>query len=179
MARELDGLVVRRGAPQIIVSENGTELTSHAILRWQQDRGVEWHYIAPGKPTQNAFVEFFKGQFRDECLKEHLFHHLGEAAVSSKPGASTTMSSARKRPLAVWPRWPKPSRPATSGPARLSYAAAPLAGPVPNQKERRTDSTNQRPGSGDWVKTYFESNKGQKSIQVRGVKVFSGHRRCC
>jgi len=35
----------------MIVSDNGTELTSHPILTWQQDRRVEWHYIAPGKPT--------------------------------------------------------------------------------------------------------------------------------
>lgn len=79
VARELDRIIVRRGAPQMVVSDNGTELTSHAILRWQQDRGVEWHYIAPGKPTQNAFVESFNGRFRDECLNEHLFHHLDEA----------------------------------------------------------------------------------------------------
>lgn len=38
-----------------------------------------WHYIAPGKPTQNACVESFNGRFRDECLNEHLFHHLDEA----------------------------------------------------------------------------------------------------
>ncbi|EAQ33521.1 hypothetical protein NB311A_19826 [Nitrobacter sp. Nb-311A] len=37
----------------------GTELTSMAVLRWCQHTGVEWHYIAPGKPTQNAFVESF------------------------------------------------------------------------------------------------------------------------
>ncbi len=80
VARELDRIIVRRGAPQMIVSDNGTDLTSHAILRWQQDRGVEWHYIAPGKPTQNAFVESFNGRFRDECLNEHLFHHLDETA---------------------------------------------------------------------------------------------------
>jgi putative transposase len=46
-----------RGKPHTVVSDNGTELTSSAILRWSQERRVEWHYIAPGKPTQNAFVE--------------------------------------------------------------------------------------------------------------------------
>ena len=51
----------------------GTELTSNAMLKWQQDRGVEWHYIAPGKPMQNGFVESFNGRLRDECLNEHLF----------------------------------------------------------------------------------------------------------
>lgn len=41
--------------------------------KWQQDRGVDWHYIAPGKPMQNGFVESFNGRLRDECLNEHLF----------------------------------------------------------------------------------------------------------
>ena len=63
----------------MIVSDNGTELTSHAILRWQQERGVEWHYIAPGKPTQNAFAESFQGRMRDECLNEHLFFSMNHA----------------------------------------------------------------------------------------------------
>jgi putative transposase len=49
-----------------MVSDNGTELTSSAVLAWSQDRGVGWHYIAPGKPQQNAFVESFNGKLRDE-----------------------------------------------------------------------------------------------------------------
>lgn len=79
VARELDALVKQRGKPLMIVSDNGTELTSHAILRWQEDNGVEWHYIAPGKPTQNAFVESLNGRFRDECLNEHMFRNLSAA----------------------------------------------------------------------------------------------------
>src|SRR5689334_11155171 len=55
VARELDRIVEQRGHPSMIVSDNGTELTSNAILVWQQERGVEWHYIAPGKPMQNGF----------------------------------------------------------------------------------------------------------------------------
>ena len=54
-------------------------MTSHAVLRWGQDTGVGWHYIAPGKPMQNAFVESFNGRLRDECLKEHIFGNLAEA----------------------------------------------------------------------------------------------------
>jgi len=54
-------------------------LTSHAILKWVQDTEIEWHYIAPGKPTQNAFVESFNGRLRDECLNEHLFDGLDDA----------------------------------------------------------------------------------------------------
>ena len=51
----------------------GTEFTSNAMLRWQQDHGVDWHYIAPGKPMQNGLVESFIGRLRDECLNEHMF----------------------------------------------------------------------------------------------------------
>ena len=55
VARELDTIVAVRGLPLTVVSDNGTELTSTAILRWSQERGVGWHYIAPGKPQQNAY----------------------------------------------------------------------------------------------------------------------------
>ena len=73
VARELDAIDHQR----LSASRNdGTELTSHAILRWQQECGVGWHYIAPGKPIENAFVESFNGRFRDECLNEHVFRGL-------------------------------------------------------------------------------------------------------
>jgi putative transposase len=79
VARELDKLVARRRRPLMIVSDNGTELTSRAILQWQEDNTVEWHYIAPGKPMQNGFVESLNGRLRDECLNEHLFRSLPAA----------------------------------------------------------------------------------------------------
>ncbi len=63
----------------MLVSDNGTELTSSAILRWSQERQVEWHYIAPGKPMQNGFVESFNGRLRDECLNETLFTSMAHA----------------------------------------------------------------------------------------------------
>jgi putative transposase len=78
VVRELDRIVETRGCPRMIVSDNGTELTSNAVLAWQQDHGVDWHYIAPGKPMQNGFVESFNGRLRDECLNEHLFTNLNE-----------------------------------------------------------------------------------------------------
>lgn len=62
-----------------MVSDNGTELTSDAILGWQQDNGVGWHYIAPGKPMQNGYVESFNGRLRDELLNETLFRSLHHA----------------------------------------------------------------------------------------------------
>ena len=79
VARELDTIIARRGKPKTIVSDNGTELTSMAILKWCQETKVGWHYIAPGKLMQNGFVESFNGSFRDECLNETLFSSLTEA----------------------------------------------------------------------------------------------------
>ena len=77
--RELSAIAERRGLPCMVVSDNGTELTSHAVLAWCQDTGVEWHYIAPEKPQQDGFVESFNGRLRNECLNEHLFPSLAAA----------------------------------------------------------------------------------------------------
>jgi putative transposase len=79
VTRELTALMTRRGRPRTVVSDNGTELTSMAVLRWCQEAGIDWHYIAPGKPMQNAFVESFIGSFRDEFLNETLFSTMREA----------------------------------------------------------------------------------------------------
>ena len=79
VVRELDGLIAARGRPAMCVSDNGTELTSMAILRWSQESQIEWHYIAPGKPQQNAFIESFNGRLRDELLNETLFMSLDHA----------------------------------------------------------------------------------------------------
>lgn len=79
VARELDAIIASRGKPCTVVSDNGTELTSMAMLRWGQEQQIEWHYIAPGKPQQNAFIESFNGRLRDECLNETLFTSLAHA----------------------------------------------------------------------------------------------------
>lgn len=79
VARELTVLIATRGKPRMIVSDHGTEFTSNAILAWSKDHKVEWHYIAPGKPMQNGFVESFNGRMRDELLNESLFLCLDHA----------------------------------------------------------------------------------------------------
>jgi len=79
VARELDRLIATRGKPKAVVSDNGTELTSNAILKWADGSHVAWHYIAPGKPTQNAFIESFNGRLRDELLNDTLFRSLTHA----------------------------------------------------------------------------------------------------
>ena len=63
----------------MIVSDNGTEFTSNAILSWAKENRVEWHYIAPGKPMQNGYIESFNGRMRDELLNESLFTNLDQA----------------------------------------------------------------------------------------------------
>ena len=79
VARELTALIERRGKPSMIVSDNGTEFTSNAVLAWAQDNRIVWHFIAPGKPMQNGFCESFNGRMRDELLNESLFLGLDHA----------------------------------------------------------------------------------------------------
>ena len=86
VARELDTLVRLYGKPACIVSDNGTEFTSRAILEWAGKNQIEWHYIDPGKPQQNGFIESFNGSLRDELLNEELFDSLADA----------------RRKLAIW-----------------------------------------------------------------------------
>ena len=65
-----------RCKPKMIVSDNGTELTSNAILPWADDHKIARHCIAPCKPVQNAFAESFIVRLRDELLNETLFRSL-------------------------------------------------------------------------------------------------------
>lgn len=69
----------RGGLPATLVSDNGPEFTSRKMLHWAAQRKIELHFIDPGKPTQNCYIESFNGSFRDECLNEHAFVTLNEA----------------------------------------------------------------------------------------------------
>lgn len=79
VARELTALIEKRGRPGLIVSDNGTEFTSHAVFAWSKEHRIDWHYIMPGKPMQNGYVESFNGKMRDELLNETLFFSLDQA----------------------------------------------------------------------------------------------------
>ena len=57
----------------------GTEFTSRAILKWAGNNNVDWHYMDPGKPQQNGFIESFNGSLRDELLNEGDFDTLDDA----------------------------------------------------------------------------------------------------
>jgi putative transposase len=110
----------------------GTELTSHAMLRWQEERAVLWPYVAPGKPQQNGFVESFNGRFRDECLNEHLFGSLAAA----------------RRVIEAWRIDYNTDRPHTSqsGPTPATFATRPPRG------IHKTDSAYERDQSAGRVK---------------------------
>jgi putative transposase len=82
-ARDLDALVRIYGKLAFIVLYNGTDFTSEAIRKWANENGVEWHYIDPGKPKQNGYIEFFDGSLRDECLNEEIFDSLAYARRKS------------------------------------------------------------------------------------------------
>ena len=85
VTRVLEGLGRQRGGPQVIGLYHGPEFTSQALDRWAYQRGVKLHFIAPGKPEQNAYVESFNGKFRDECLNQHWFGDLEEARQKIEP----------------------------------------------------------------------------------------------
>lgn len=79
VVRVLERIVAERGKPAEIITDNGPEFTSLVLDRWAHENGVELHFIQPGKPTQNCYIESFNGRFRDECLNENWFVTVADA----------------------------------------------------------------------------------------------------
>ena len=77
----LDELVMERGKPRHVRSDNGAEFIAEALKDWLEGKGIEPTYIEPGSPWENGYVESFHGKFRDECLNQELFWSRGEAQV--------------------------------------------------------------------------------------------------
>lgn len=75
----LDVVAEVRGYPQHLQVDNGSEFQSKALNLWAHQHQVHLHFIRPGKPVENAFIESFNGKFRDECLNQHWFLSLSEA----------------------------------------------------------------------------------------------------
>src|SRR3569832_1319680 len=81
VTRVLEQAARFRGYPRAIRTVGGPEFTSRAFLTWMQTRRIDHLLIAPGKPTQYAYIESFNGKFRAECLNEHWFEPLAQARV--------------------------------------------------------------------------------------------------
>jgi len=79
VARIMEELRQQRGLPKKIIVDNGPEFTSKALDAWAYARDVKLHFIQPGKPSQNGYIESFNGKFRDECLNEHWFMSMDDA----------------------------------------------------------------------------------------------------
>jgi putative transposase len=75
----MDKLIIQRGIPARIQTDNGSEFASKALDRWAYDNSVTLDFSRPGKPTDNPFIESFNGSFRDECLNVHWFLSLEDA----------------------------------------------------------------------------------------------------
>ena len=135
VCRELDAAIAGRGRPNMIVSDNGPEFTSMAMLKWSRERRLDWHYIAPGKPTQNAFVESFNGRLRDELLNETLFGslpHVRQALADWKDYYNTLRPHSRLGNLApaVYAKLGAPVRQREGGLRSMGgFAPLPVASP--------------------------------------------------
>jgi putative transposase len=104
VVREIDAIIRWRGGPDTIVSDNGTELTSMAVLRWCQQTGVEWHYIAPGKPTQNAFARASTGASGTSASMTRCSRRCPRPAALSPHGRRITTITDHTRPSTTCPR---------------------------------------------------------------------------
>ena len=105
VGRVLDRIIEERGqAPQTIIMDNGPELTSKALDQWAYTRGVGLHFIEPGQPVQNCFIESFNDKFRDECLNEHWFLGLYDARQKIETWRVSTIASGPIARSATSPR---------------------------------------------------------------------------
>ncbi|MBI5265513.1 MAG: transposase family protein [Bradyrhizobium sp.] len=137
VVREFDALIAIRASVPLSETHMAGRPTSMAILGWSQERQVEWHYIAPGKPQQNAFAESFIGQLRDELLNETLFGSLSHAREALAIWKTTTLCG-RTAASAICPRSPTRSSgfPRGNGTGRLRYAEGSAPRPVASPSQQ-------------------------------------------
>jgi transposase InsO family protein len=100
VARKLDRLMIERGKPKIVVSDNGSEFTSNAILTLADQTGVEW-YITPHKPIPNAFIERFNGRLRHGGR----LSSLPSPSVSAGSDGALYARAPRQLPSPPPPKW--------------------------------------------------------------------------
>lgn len=134
VVREMRAIIDRCGRPGVIVSDNGTEFTSTAVLGFTQELKLDWRYIAPGKPTQNAMAESFQGRMRDECLNEHLFFSMSHVRAviaawridfnTARPHSSLGYMTPAAYAASLKPQWPSTPHPIDgSAPMAIAHLA--------------------------------------------------------
>ena len=79
VVQALERVSKRRGYPNMITVDHGSEFTSKALDAWAYEHSVKLDFIRPGKPVENAVIESFNGRFRDECLNAQVFVSLHDA----------------------------------------------------------------------------------------------------
>ena len=77
----LEELIDEHGAPRFIRSDNGPEFIAYRIQDWLKERGIKSHYIKPGSPWEQCYIESFHDKLRDEFLNREIFHSLAEAKI--------------------------------------------------------------------------------------------------
>ena len=77
----LADVMICRGTPQYIRSDNGPEFIATALRKWIADVGTQTAYIEPGSPWENGYCESFNSKLRDELLNLEVFYSLREAEV--------------------------------------------------------------------------------------------------
>lgn len=80
----LDRVLGNEPGPRSITVDHGTEFQSRALEDWAYRRGIQSHFILPGKPVENAFIESFNGRLRDECLNVHQFTSLARGLTDHR-----------------------------------------------------------------------------------------------
>ena len=79
VVRVLERIAAERGKPRQIRTDNGPEFAGRALDQWCFAQVIGQHFIQPGRPMQNGYIESFNGKFRDECLNENWFLSLDDA----------------------------------------------------------------------------------------------------
>jgi putative transposase len=152
VARELDAIVAVRGRPAGIVSDNGPELTGLAMLRWSHEARVAWHYIDPGKPRQNAFVESFNGRLRDDP----------RIKSGGKPCSARSRTPAR--------RW-RPGRTTTTPCGHTAASAICRPPPTPGSALPRRNGMGRLRDLGALIPSAAQQRRGTRPIPLRNRAV--------
>jgi putative transposase len=121
-----------------VVSDNGTVLTGMPIMRWSRETRIERHYITPGKPKQNAFIERFNGRLRDELLNETLFAslaHVREVLAVWKDDYNTFRQHSALG-ICRQPSMPRSVLPKCNGTGRCATSRAPRLVPLHHRANR-------------------------------------------